>query len=123
MKKGTLIGIVSSLILVTSMWLPALSSQGDQKSFMDVPRLVGLSWGIVIIGLLIAVLIYLGKKATDIVGLVLSIIALLFSVLFLTVALEDGRAAISMGVYAMVVGSAGALIGIIMNMIARKKAK
>jgi hypothetical protein len=105
------------------MWLPAASRGGVQVSFMDVPQLVGLSWGIVIIGLVLAALIYLGKKATDIVGLVLSIIALLFSLLFLTVALEDGGAAISMGVYAMVVGSAGTLIGIIMNMIARKKAK
>lgn len=119
MKKGVIIGIVSGLMLTSSMWVPAFERYGIGVSFMEVPDLAELSWTIAILGVVMAFIAFLNKKATDILGIVLSSLALIFSALFMSVALTEEGA--SFGVFLMFIGSAGALVGFIVNLITRKK--
>lgn len=74
MKKGVIIGIASGLLLAISMWLPAVKSGNTTHSFMEriefLPDTSGLIWGIVIVGLAMALLAFLNKKGTNIVGIV-----------------------------------------------------
>ena len=52
MKKGVIIGLVSSLIVTISMWLPAVSVENETASWMNAaevkPDLGPFIWGVVI---------------------------------------------------------------------------
>lgn len=92
MKKGVIVGVLSSLILIISMWMPAMAKEGIEVSFMDVPELAAFAWGTVVLGVLMALFAFMNKKGTDIVGIVFAVIALLFSVMLMSVAQEGADA-------------------------------
>jgi len=70
-------------------------------------------------GVILGLLAFLNKLATDIIAIVLAVICLLFSVLLATAGEESGGMAY--GIYVMVFGCLGCVVGPIMAMIIRKK--
>ncbi|MFT6982196.1 MAG: FtsH-binding integral membrane protein [Crocinitomicaceae bacterium] len=140
MKKGVIVGIVSSLLLVISMWLPAMDVDGSTGSFMDATAIhtdiSSFIWGIVFIGIIMAVFAFINKKVTDIIGIVFAVLTLLIGLLLMSVAQdaaddtnailaqtgEPEEVGVGFGIYAMIFGCIGAIVGYIMNLAGRKRA-
>lgn len=138
MKKGVIIGFVSSLLIVISMWLPAMNVDGETGSFMDATivneEISSFIWGIVFISVLMAIFAFMNKNATDIIGIVFALLTLLIGLLLMSVAqvaadeanealailgeLED--VGIGFGIYTMIIGCIGAMAGYIMSLVSRK---
>ena len=118
MKKGQIIGILSGLILAISMWLPRAN---NLVSCMDKEELAVFAWGIVIMGVLISLFAFMNKKGADIVSIIVAVIALLFSVVGISAFTEMGiDVGVGTGISMMLVASAGAIVGSIMNIMGRK---
>jgi FtsH-binding integral membrane protein len=140
MKKGVIVGIVSNLLLVISMWLPAMDVDGETGSFMDAAAvdtdISTFIWAIVFIGVLMALFAFLNKKATDIIGIIFAVLTLLIGLLLMSVAQvaateanealallgEPEDVGVGFGIYAMILGCIGAIVGYIMNLAGRKRA-
>lgn len=139
MKKGVIVGVLSSLILIISMWMPAMDVNGVTGSFMQAievnPDISMFIWGTVVLGALMALFAFMNKKATDIVGIIFAVITLLFGLLLMAAAQSvasgandvadaasaDVKTGVGMGIYMMIIGSIGAVVGFIMNLTGRKK--
>lgn len=138
MKKGVIIGIVSSLLIVIAMWLPAMDVDGETGSFMQATEvnedISTFIWSIVVIGIVMALFAFLNKKVTDIIGIVFSVITLLIGLLLMAAAQtaateanevlaaagQPEEAGVGIGIYIMILGCIGAIVGYVMNIKARK---
>lgn len=116
MSKSKLVGIVSSILLIISAWLPwfKISALGiSTNGFMgDAYGNPGLFF--IIIGILTAIFIFMGKKWSMIVSIILALVTLALSMKYHRDASLTGASA-GFGIYLMMIGSIGVIVGAIMG--------
>lgn len=116
MSKNKLIGIVSSIILIISAWMPwfkvsflGISTNGFTGGIYGNPGIF-----FVVIGILTALFMFIAKKWSIIVSIVLALVTLALSIKYYRDASSAGASA-GFGIYAMMIGSIGIIIGSIMG--------
>lgn len=102
MNKNKLIGIVSSILLIISVWLPYTKALGIGVTLFTGPaKILGII--VLLVGLVNAILIGADKKGTKITAIVLGSLMLIISALMLGDLITEPRTGVSLGISAFLI--------------------
>lgn len=113
--KHKIIGIVSSVLLVISVWLPYVTALGYGTNLLDVPKTKFLGISIIISGILCTAFVTMDKKATKILSIVIASLFLLITGSVIVAIIAEPRKGTSIGMGAILMPLA--CIGIIVSAI------
>lgn len=106
MKK--FIGVIGGILISISVFLPALSIAGISVSLWDAPTSKSAAYLIIAFGVIVAVCSYLGQKWSNIVAIIVALLALGLDIKYINDAFSLG---VSPGI-GLWVCAVGAIMGI-----------